>query len=391
LTSGKYALFVTVAAIAVALVTWFATPLWRLLAVVVVAITIWAILARSHVSSRDTDSGKSNTTSHQTTKQLIALTDNVAAGTNSQCQAGASELNRVNDLLKEAIETLLHSFNNMNDLVQQQRQTALAIASGQSEEADSGGKTLFASFIKYTANTLNTFVESTISTSKAAMGLVESMETMNNQVGAVLSILGEIEAISKQTNLLALNAAIEAARAGEAGRGFAVVADEVRSLSQRTNQFSNEIRSNMGMVNSSLLSAQNTILAVAATDMTHTLQSKQRIQEAMTRIEATNTQMSVAVENIDVLAERVSQEVNTAVRALQFQDMTSQLINHSIKRIGAVQAIVSDMGSAMHGIHDLATGLTTVHRRIQETISKTSGPTNPVAQKSIDSGDIELF
>jgi methyl-accepting chemotaxis protein len=92
-------------------------------------------------------------------------------------------------------------------------------------------------------------LSSDIAASAAAVNQVEE------RVDSIGSVVGTIQGISEQTNLLALNAAIEAARAGEAGRGFAVVADEVRNLAQRTQQATVEIQDMISHLQSSANSA----------------------------------------------------------------------------------------------------------------------------------------
>ncbi|MDW6002968.1 methyl-accepting chemotaxis protein [Vibrio mangrovi] len=109
------------------------------------------------------------------------------------------------------------------------------------------------------AKTGQEFVQGTVLKMRdLSTDIAESAQAVNQveeRVVAISSVVGTIQSISEQTNLLALNAAIEAARAGEAGRGFAVVADEVRNLAQRTQQATVEIQDMISHLQSSANSA----------------------------------------------------------------------------------------------------------------------------------------
>ena len=119
-----------------------------------------------------------------------------------------------------------------------------------------------------TVNTSNAIAEQTHKTT-------ESMAKLNEQSQSIQAIVATISSIADQTNLLALNAAIEAARAGEQGRGFAVVADEVRQLASRTSKSTSEIAA---------VVTKNTQLTTSATSMMNevegiALEGKQQLAE----------------------------------------------------------------------------------------------------------------
>jgi len=389
LSSKIFAGFIVVVAVAVGLTAWFADPIWRVLAVAVLAIMVlWSSL-RSGVSSVATITPHDIETPLR--NDLVGLLDDLAREGQSEFQASHGELDRVKELLQHAIDELVRRFGEMNTHIQAQRDLALSIISAMTASSVDTNGVSFSEFVLDTSKTMEAFVDNTVNTSKIAMSLVETMETIDTEVNAILGILGEIESIAKQTNLLALNAAIEAARAGEAGRGFAVVADEVRALSQRTNQFSQQIRGHMDDVHGSLLVAHKSIYSVASMDMNFALQSKLRVQSTMTRIGEINQNMGQTAQRIDEHANQVSVGVNAAVTALQFQDMTSQLISHAQNRILNIDKIILQLPGTLQQHPQLGAGLSEARAWLREHAHREAQRSHPVKQESMSSGDIELF
>jgi methyl-accepting chemotaxis protein len=313
------------------------------------------------------------------------------------------ELGQLQGLLTEAIAKLTAGFTAMLGYAEAQQQTAMQLAHGNYGRnigmSATGEALTIEAFISDTSSTLNSFVESIVDNSRDAMSVVEKMDAIKGQVDAVLGILSEIEAISRQTNLLALNAAIEAARAGEHGRGFAVVADEVRSLSQRTHHFSQQIRGNIEQVHESIHSMEGAIHTLASHDLNFALTSKLDVENTMGGIKRANEEMALKISDLTNITEKMGRSVQTTVTAMQFQDLSRQLLGHTVERLAGMDElmqrldpVIDLMSQGKLAISDSGAQPEVVEHAFKALVElKERTARNPVAQTQLDSGSVELF
>ncbi|GBG13124.1 methyl-accepting chemotaxis protein [Novimethylophilus kurashikiensis] len=258
----------------------------------------------------------------QAASQLAAASHQVASSSEQQSEATAS--------VAAAVEELTVSIERVSDnaLAAEQKVVEsgqLSIQGGQEVHHAAAEMTRIAQAVGHT---------------------VQQMESLGGQAQQIDKIAGVISEVADQTNLLALNAAIEAARAGEQGRGFAVVADEVRKLAERTTASAQEIT------------------AVISSVQAHTEEaslSMQKGHERVTEGVALATRAGTSMHQISESSEQVVYVVADISSALKEQKIASSSIAQNVERIAQMteenSAAVSEVASAAARLEALAVSL----------------------------------
>jgi methyl-accepting chemotaxis protein len=286
------------------------------------------------------------------------------------------DLERARTMVRDATARLSRSFDALHQAADAQRAALQSVATA-FYDSENGGR----SFASSTEALMRQFVDEMVRVSRDSVRIIDQLADLTTRVSSIVVSADAIDGLARETRFIAFNARIETHRAGDAGRTFKVVADEVKRLANASATLSNQIRQNVSECNQQLAQVHKTSSGLASHDLSRALDSHRGLSVAIGKLDTVNKEL-------EQMLETVTTSVGEAVRALQFEDMVSQILNATTTRmeklgdfsVRAVQIMERGQNGDRAGpLHALVAEMRTLGDRIA------------VQQSSVDQGSVELF
>jgi methyl-accepting chemotaxis protein len=232
--------------------------------------------------------------------------------------------------MASAVSELAQRFSGIVDRLNQ-----AAEASSAATESIEGGDGLVTVFAK-SEKALGAVIASLESTLKSEAAMVEQVRSLDRFITELREMAAEVAGIASQTNLLALNAAVEAAHAGEMGRGFGVVAAEVRKLSALSGEAGRRIAHKVGLVSDAIVAARKTAEESMRQEGKSISKSEATIGAVLSDFRTVTDALVQSARILQDESSGIKNEISEALVQLQFQDRVSQIMNHVSGSIGSL-------------------------------------------------------
>ncbi|KWT92045.1 bacteriohemerythrin [Candidatus Magnetominusculus xianensis] len=317
--------------------------------------------------------GEAAKTYNKLAAKLTSMIEDISM-LNERVSSSSDELHELStETARNAVNQTEQIEQIVNSMVQMKETTAdsaaNAVIASESAKRASEFATRGKDVVDKTIKSMNSIKQRT----EDSQRVVQALGEKSRQIGEIIQVINDI---AEQTNLLALNAAIEAARAGEQGRGFAVVADEVRKLAEKTSTATKEISEMILTIQESTVSAVDSMneasqevssgaefINQAGTTLVEIVQTNDDVSEKITRIAAATEQQSATTEEISRTMEHISLLSNTVTsNAQRTASAAGELSDNIVKKMQDVlcqykfsgkSMCIEDIGAKINSVPDL--------------------------------------
>jgi len=302
---------------------------WLLAAVVVLIISVvWTILLVRLIANvtQSVATEQPENKINSVDAQILECLEKISTVSGQEIPPLIESLEQLHSVISDASIKLNQSFTGLTANSDRQSNLTLEIIEHLSVKDENGNTTLiFDKFVKETAKVLSGYVDLTVNVSDKGIEAANKVHDMSKHMDVMFDLLDHVKYIADQTGLLALNASIEAARAGQFGRGFAVVANEVRNLADKSSNLNEQITNNVSLSRETLKETNEIVGYIASLEMKHVLEAKENLDKMMEELERVGHVVADSLQTSSGIAESIKTDVGNAVMALQYDDMASQL------------------------------------------------------------------